>query len=147
MTYHYQIHIWEHCTDQPEPATFAAAGQTLQALQATRAPANTKFVSLVQKLLKHYPSQACNPNRLRSAWGGDPFRDALMADKKLFSLRLPPANRVELLRLVVESAMALGLAVFDHQIAMVFLPSGRVLPQERADSWVRIKEQMDSEVL
>lgn len=147
MTYNYQIHIWEPATHEPEPATFEAAGQTLLALQDASAPVNTKFVTLVQKLLKHHPSQAGNPRCLHSAWGGDPFRDALMAQKKLFSIRLPPANRVELLRLVVESAMALDLAVFDNQIEMVFFPSGLVLPQEHAASWVRIKEQMDSESL
>lgn len=147
MTYNYQIHIWEQCADQPEPATFETAGHTLQALQNTSAPANTKFVSLVQNLLRHYPSQACNPKRQHSAWGGDPFRDALMTNKKLFSIRLPQANRVELLRLVVDTATALSLTVFDDQVGMVFCPSGLVLPQERADSWVRIKEQMDCEIL
>lgn len=147
MTYHYQIHIWEHSNDEPEPATFEAAGQTFLALQDTEAPANAKFVSLVQKLLKHHPSQANNPKCLHSAWGGDPFRDALLTNKRLFSLSLPTADRVELLRLVVENASVLGLTVFDDQIGMVFFPSGLVLPQEHAASWVQIKKQIDSETL
>ncbi len=117
------------------------------ALQGTKAAANPKFVELVQQLLKHHPSQASDPGCPHSAWGGDPFKDALTDKESLFCLSLPPANRVELLRLVVDTANVLGLTVLDDQIGMVFFPSGAVLPEERADSWVLIKEQMDSENL
>ena len=147
MSYDYKIYIWEQSAELPEPATFEAAGQAMLTLQGAKAPANPKFVELVQQLLKHHPSQASDPGCHHSAWGGDPFKDALTEDEKLFCLSLPPANRVELLRLVVDTATVLGLTVFDGQIEMVFLPSGTVLPQDRAASWVLIKEQMDSENL
>jgi hypothetical protein len=147
MTYNYKIYIWEQSSSLPEPATFEAAGQTMRALQATNAPANAKFVALVEQLLKRHPSQASDPGCLHSAWGGDPLKDAQNDDETLFCLSLPTANRVELLRLVVDSATALGLAVFDDQIGMAFFPSGAVLPEDRAPSWVLIKAQMDSENL
>jgi hypothetical protein len=147
MAYEYKIYIWQQSSDLPGPTTFEAAGQTMQALKNIQAPANLKFVELVQQLLKHHPSQASDPHCPHSAWGGDPLGDALTGDKKLFCLSLPPANRVELLRLVVDTASARGLTVLDDQIGMVFFPGGAVLPEDRAASWVRIKEQMDSENL
>lgn len=147
MTYNYKIYIWEQSTNLPEPTTFEAATETVQALQGQKASPNRKFVDLVQQLLKHHPSQASDPSCPHSAWGGDPLKDAITDDEKLFCLSLPPANRVELLRLVVDTATARGLSVFDDQIGMVFFPSGVVLPEDRAASWVLIKEQMDSEDL
>lgn len=117
------------------------------ALQGVKAPANPKFIDLVQQLLKRHPSQASDPSCPHSTWGGDPLKDALINRERLFCLSLPPANRVEMLRLVVETASVRGLTVFDDQIGMVFFPSGVVLPEDRAASWVRIKAQMDSENL
>ncbi len=147
MTYEYQIYIWVQSKDQPEPTTFEAASQTMLALQTSDAPANAKFVALVEELLKHHPSQACDPGCTHLVWGGDPLKEAQDNDQAIFSLHLPQADRVALLRLVVETATAQGLTVFDAQIGMVFLASGVVLPEEHATSWALIKTQMDSENL
>jgi len=111
------------------------------------APANANFVALVKQLLEHHPSQACNPTCTHLVWGGDPLKEAQDNDRAIFSLRLPQADRVALLRLVVDTATALGLTVLDEQLGMVFLPSGAVLPEEHAKSWTLIKMQMDSETL
>jgi hypothetical protein len=75
------------------------------------------------------------------------LKEAQDNEQAIFSLRLPQADRVQLLRLVVDTATALGLTVFDGQIGMVFLPSGAVFPEEHAKSWALIKMQMDSETL
>ena len=147
MTHQYQIYIWIQNKNQPEPATFAAASQTMLALQTNGAPANAKFVALVEQLLKHYPSQACDAGFTHSVWGGDPLKEAQDNEQAIFCLCLPQANRVELLRLVVDTATVQGLVVFDEQLGMVFLPSGAVLPEEHARSWTLIKAQMDSENL
>jgi hypothetical protein len=141
----YLLRIWEHSALLPEPVTFELASQTARALQATQSSANPKFTTLVLQLLKHHPSQASDPTCLHSAWRGDPLKDAQTGADALFTLGLPPADRVELLRLVVDQAAALGLTVFDDQDGMVFLPSGTILPEERATSWVLLKAQMDSE--
>lgn len=147
MTYQYQIYIWVQSENQPEPATFEAASQTMLALQTSGAPANAKFVALVEQLLKYRPSQACDPGCTHFAWGGDPLKEAQDNEQAIFSLRLPQADRVALLRLVVDTASAQGLAVLDEQIGMVFLPSGAVLPEGHAKSWALIKAQMDLETL
>lgn len=145
MTYEYKIYIWVQSEDQPEPVTFETASQTMLALQMSGAPANKKFVALVEELLKHHPSQACDPACTHLVWGGDPLKEAQDNDQAIFSLRLPQADRVALLRLVVDTATAQGLAVLDKQLGMVFLPSGAVLPEEHAKSWALIKAQMDLE--
>ena len=147
MTYTYQIYIWVQSDKQPEPATFETARQTRLALQMIGAPANAKFVALVEQLLKHHPSQACAPACSHLVWGGDPLKEAQDNDQAIFSLRLPQADRVALLRLVVDTATTLGLTVLDEQLGMVFLPSGAVFPEEHAKSWALIKAQMDSENL
>lgn len=141
----YLLRIWEHSARFPEPVTFEIASQTARALQTAKAAANPKFRALALQLLKHHPSQASDPTYPHSAWRGDPLKDAQTGDDALFTLELPPADRVELLRLVVDQAAALGLTVFDDQDGMVFLPSGTVLPEERAASWALLKAQMDSE--
>ena len=146
MSHNYKIHILEPSGDLSGPATFEAALQTLRGLQGSKIPANPKFVELVLQLLKQHPSQASDPSCPHLAWGGDPLKSAQNSDEAVFSLSLPTANHVELLRLVVDTATALGLTVLDDQIGMVFLASGTVLPEERAVSWKMLKEQMDSEL-
>lgn len=147
MTYNYQIYIWVQSKNEPEPATFEVASQTLLALQTSGVPANAKFVALVEQLLKHHPSQAGDLRRPHCAWGGDPLKEAQDNEQAIFCIRLSQADRVQLLRLVVDTATAQGLTVLDEQIGMVFFPSGAVLPEEHAKSWALIKTQMDSETL
>lgn len=38
----------------------------------------------------------------------------------------------------------MGLTVFDDQIAMTFLPSGKVLPEVHAAAWAQMKRDMDA---
>jgi hypothetical protein len=44
----------------------------------------------------------------------------------------------------VETATTLGLTVFDDQIAMAFLPSGKVLPEEKQTAWNALKADIET---
>jgi hypothetical protein len=136
------LHIWEQPNTLPVPGTVAMAGQIWLTLRERKAAINPKFVALARQLVASYPSQQSDPKN--SVWIGDPIGEAQTCDDAVFTIALPPANRLGLLRLVADKATAHGLTVYDMQIGMVFLPNGVVLPQEHAAAWALEKQKMDA---
>ena len=67
-------------------------------------------------------------------WAGDPVHETQTCDEAVYAISLLYTKRMGIMRLVVDTAMALGLTVFDDQIGMAFLPSGEVLPKEQSVS-------------
>ena len=137
----FDLQIWEQPNTLPTPDTVAQAGQISLTLQQRKAPINPKFVEFARQLVASYPSQKSDP--ANAVWVGDPVGEAQTCDDAVFSISLPPVNRLGLLRLVADTATALGLTVYDDQIGMAFLPTGVVLPNEHAEAWKREKQQMD----
>ena len=139
----YDLRIWQQPAGLPEPATLAQACEYYRVLNEKQAPVNPKFIALARQLMAHYPSQdSSNPDD--DVWVGDLIGQASNCDQAIFAFSLPPVNRLGLLRLVADEATALGLTVFDDQIGMAFLPSGRVLPEVHAAAWAQMKRDMDA---
>lgn len=139
----YDLRIWEQPAGLPEPVTLGNACECYRTLNEKQAPVNPKFIALARQLVAHYPSQ--NPsNPDDDVWVGDLIGQASSCDQAIFAFSLPPVNRLGLIRLVVDEATALGLTVFDDQIAMAFLPSGKVLPEVHAAAWAQMKRDMDA---
>lgn len=140
----YEIRMWEQPAGLPEPATFTQACEYYRALNGKEASVNPKFIALARKLLAHYPFPASDPAGPDAVWQGDLLKGASHWDEAVFGISLPPVNRLGLMRLVVDEATALGLTVFDDQIAMAFLPSGKVLPEVHTVAWAQMKRDMDA---
>jgi hypothetical protein len=144
----YDIRIWEHPAGRPTPTTLEEAGRSMLELEKTRPGVNPKFIALAQKMIEGHTYSAMYPSGDRAAqdatWLGNPVQQAKELEKAVWAVELPEADRVGMLRFMVDNATGLGLAVFDEQIGMAFLPGGIVLPQAQRALWDGLKEEMAS---
>jgi len=144
----YDIRIWEHPTGRPTPTSLEEAGRTMLELEKTRPGVNPKFIALAQKMVEGHTYSAMYPSGDRAAqdatWLGNPVQQAKELEKAVWAVELPEEDRVGMLRFMVDTATGLGLAVFDEQIGMAFLPGGIVLPQAQRALWDGLKEEMAS---
>ncbi|TXT38984.1 MAG: Uncharacterized protein FD135_2518 [Comamonadaceae bacterium] len=144
----YDIRIWEHPAGRPTPTTLEEAGRSMLELEKTRPGVNPKFIALAQKMIEGHTYSAMYPSGDRAAqdatWLGNPVQQAKELAKAVWAVELPEEDRVGMLRFMVDNATGLGLAVFDEQIGMAFLPGGIVLPQAQRAMWDGLKEEMAS---
>lgn len=135
----YDIYFWDGAAT-PAPATLADAVSGLRALADQPRPAGSRlpaFAALVEAQFTA-PTQEAS---LRRQFEG--FARAVAQGGAILAVELPADDRLPVFRFLVETALAQGLAVFDEQIGLLFLPDGRVLPEEGAGAWSDIKRELD----
>src|SRR5207253_306412 len=80
-----------------------------------------------------------------AVWPSDPAAEAQALTRAVWAVGIPDDDRVRIAHFVVERATALGLTVFDDQLGMAFLPSGQVLPPEKAEIWAGLTRELAQE--
>lgn len=128
------LYLWDPTQHSTVPQTFDEAVEQLRSLFEVRQAASERFRVFAQHL------QACvqhlnyseNPNF-------DDYRNLNREiptwDKAVLSLSLPYDDAITAQHLIVNSATHAGLAVFDDNYILLFMPDGRILPRERRYGW------------
>jgi hypothetical protein len=62
----------------------------------------------------------------------------------LLAVELPYDSYLPVMRMIVETATALQLVAYDDQQGLVFLPSGNIFPESRAEIWLGALAHLDS---
>lgn len=129
--------------------TFEEVERVFVDLQEVQDGLNPKFVEFARKLVARYPSSdMLDPSDVdadESVWSMSPVALAHMAQGALFGLSVPQSDPFPVVRAVVEAANATGLAVLDMELAMAFLPSGRVLPENKQEPWFDYLNKIDAQ--
>lgn len=117
-----------------EPASIADFGDLLVALQGQGPAPNPKFVDFARRLLSDHAG---------FPWVGHPLAMAETLAGSLWNFELPPADPVRAMRHVVEAAQSAGLAAYDDELGLGFLPDARVVPAERGQEWEDLRDALD----
>ena len=63
--------------------------------------------------------------------------------KRLLPIDMPPDEWVSTLKLMVEIAKEVNVAIWDDSIGMAFLPNGKILPNDKAKLWKNAIAEME----
>lgn len=63
--------------------------------------------------------------------------------KRLLPVDMPPNEWVSTLKLMVEIAKEVNVAIWDDSIGMAFLPNGKILPNDKAKLWKNAITEME----
>jgi hypothetical protein len=134
----YDISVFEWPQGFGQPADIEQINLVMEGLSAEPAD-NGKFKALAKALVDRFPYSGFSRRDPRSDgatdWPGDPVADAETLDAAVWRFALPSENRELILQFIADQARSLGLAVFDDQIPVAFLPSGLILPKEAEEAW------------
>lgn len=136
----YDVFFWDY-SEVNAPASFVEAIAQIKTLSSKPRPTDSRlpaFACLIESLLTG-PDQ--EPSVRRQFEG---FSRAVDDGGAVLTVNLPMDDRLPVFRLLVDTAMAQGLAVFDDQIGLLFLPDGQVLPEEGRGAWDDIKRELDN---
>lgn len=137
------IYLWD-ATNHGQPQSFDAAILTFQKL-ITDIPeqptsAMLAFAQRIQDLIR-FGSDI--DEELRRLYGN--FVDKVKKHPfALLAVELPSNGYIPVMRMIVETATALQLVAYDDQQGLVFLPSGHILPESRAQIWLGALAYLDS---
>jgi hypothetical protein len=130
----YDFRIWDLAGVQ-EPADFEEAGRVMQTKEKEKGSTNPKFAALADKMVATHPE---------AGWAGNPRKEARELDGAVWAFSLPNDRHDEILLSIIESAKRLGLVVYDDQMGVHFLPSGKTLMVAKlAEQWKNVKPNSD----
>lgn len=121
-----------------EPASIAAFGDVLAELQGRSPGPSRKFEAFARLLV-------ADPGAALFRWLGDPVASTRSLASAVWNFDLPPWDPIRAMRHVVEAARAAGLAAYDDNLGIGFLPDGRVVPPERQQEWEDLVDALDEE--
>lgn len=137
------IYIWD-ATNHGQPQSFDAAITTFQKL-ITDIPeqptsAMFAFAQRIQDLIRFGSNTDEELLRLY-----DNFVDKVKQHPfALLAVELPSNDYIPIMRMIVDTATALQLVAYDDQQGLVFLPSGNIFPESRAEIWLGALAYLDS---
>ncbi|MEB0031354.1 hypothetical protein QN372_11395, partial [Undibacterium sp. RTI2.1] len=104
-------------------------------LSATPSPPNSKFAALAKALIRRFPVEVGGAEDSAEDPCGEPgawveSRPDGSTDTAVYSMAVYEDGVEVLLPLLIDTATALGLTVYDDQAGQVFLPDGGVLDSE-----------------
>lgn len=138
----YSIALWDPSRYQPLPTTFDEAAAIYRKLADVHDEANYWFVAFAQRIQDHVRLSP-DPDETLIGYYGNFVATAQAHTGALFLVELPTEDRIPLLRLMVDTATALKLVVYDDASGLVFLPGGKVLPEEKSGVWQDVKAELD----
>jgi hypothetical protein len=135
------LRLWQPAAGQPLPTSLEAVGHAVLALEHQQPGPNPTFQALAQRLDAAVPSLGGSTEL--AAWAADLADQARSGCGAVWAMPLPPDELPRVLRVLVDEATTLGLAVLADGLGMAFLPGGQVLPPEQAAQWADLKRQID----
>jgi|GEM_PF-3380055 len=138
MANRHDVIIWD-ATQYPEPENLQQAAELAFNLAAKDSEANPHFVTLIQKTKAYIQQQDAEVQNAYQDFGHELESNT----KACLMLSLPEYGAELGLRFIVQIAMALNLAVYDHEMRLVFLPPNIVLPIGAIEYWDALCESLD----
>lgn len=137
------IYIWD-ATNHGQPQSFDEAVTTFQKLikEIPEQPTSAMlaFAQRIQDIIRFGSN---TDEELRRLYGN--FVDKVKQHPfALLAVELPYNNYLPVMRMIVETATALQLVSYDDQQGLVFLPSGDIFPESRAEIWLGALAHLDS---
>lgn len=119
------LHLWD--TRLACPTSLASACQQLDQLSGQSPGVTPGFLALVRALSAHGVQSVTQPRWLRRR-----DEEARALTGAVWRMYTPEDEEAQILPAVVEHATGLGLVVLSQALDLVFLPGGRVLPDDPA---------------
>jgi hypothetical protein len=120
------------------PETFEEAIEMLNKLDEPVPPqSNHKFVCFAQRIKQYLGSDAYKNNDAITELYLELEKDAYEQTTPVFQVELPEEfeDRLAAEELIALVGTGYGLAVFDDNIGLVFLPHGKILPESKVKDW------------
>jgi hypothetical protein len=120
------------------PETFEEAIEMLNKLDEPVPPqSNHKFVCFAQRMKQYLAGDAYKNNEAITELYTGLEKDAYEQTTPVFQVELPEEfeDRLAAEELIAMVATGYGLAVFDDNIGLVFLPHGKILPESKIEDW------------
>lgn len=133
------IYLWD-AFNYGQPSSFEQAVitfQTLDKLAESPSSAMLAFAQRMQNIARW--DLATSPALKNNQEFNDCFfncvENTFKHNKALMLFHIPESNNVEIMQLIVKTANSLQLVALDDCYGMVFLPSGKIFPTEKAKLW------------
>jgi hypothetical protein len=136
MANRHDIYLWE-MSKHPVPQSMEEARDLAENLAEQVGMLSPALFTVIEKT-KAYIAQQDAQIQYAYRWFGKE-----QEAKGCLVLTLPDYGAELGLRFIVQTAMALDLVVYDHEMRMVFLPPDRVLPMEADEYWDALCENLD----
>jgi hypothetical protein len=120
------------------PETFEEAIEMLNKLDEPVPPqSNHKFVCFAQRMKQYLAGDAYKNNEAITELYTELEKDAYEQTTPVFQVELPEEfeDRLAAEELIAMVATGYGLAVFDDNIGLVFLPHDKILPESKIEDW------------
>lgn len=135
MANRHDVYIWP-LDLQPLPDTLEQARDIAERLAEQSAPLTANMLALVKKTKAHIATQS---SQIKESYK---YFDKDTQAKACLMLTLPSYGWEQGLHFIVQTAVELKLAVYDHELRMAFLPN-EVLPVEAEDYWLGLCEYLE----
>lgn len=136
MANRHDLYIWP-LDLQPLPDTLEQARDIAERFAEQSAPLTANMLALVKKTKAHIATQS---SQIKESYK---YFDKDTQAKACLILTLPSYGWEQGLHFIVQTAVELKLAVYDHELRMVFLPN-EVLPVEAEYYWLGLCEYLES---
>ena len=136
MANRHDIYLWE-MGKHPIPKSMEEARDLAENLAEQAGILSPALLSVIDQA-KAYIAQQDAQIQYAYRWFGKEHEE-----KACLVLTLPDYGTELGLRFIVQTAMALDLVVYDHEMRMVFLPPNTVLPIEADEYWDALCENLD----
>lgn len=120
------------------PETFEEAIEMLNKLDEPVPPqSNHKFVCFAQRMKQYLAGDVYKNNDAITELYTELEKDAYEQTTPVFQVELPEEfeDRLAAEELIAMVATGYGLAVFDDNIGLVFLPHDKILPESKVEDW------------
>jgi len=121
-----------------QPETVGEFWTLIEGQQGKSATVNPRYLALAHHIVERYPG----PESPDSVWLRSPVQEAEKLKETIWHLELPAEERMAVTAHLVKQGNALGLALYDDQLGMAFLPSGAVIPEARQSEWECFVEEL-----
>ena len=132
----YALCIWDPTRHTPLPTSAGEALEIVERLGSMPDGRNPTLGAFASTLIQRYeakPSEGELPGA-EAFWGADLRKETSECRSAVYRLELPTES-LEQLVFVVEAGARHGLAVFDDEMGMCFLPDGTVFPEDAREMW------------
>lgn len=135
----HSIHVWDPLLHGPVPQSLEEAMAmyvqlSKAASEGAKDGVNSTFLAFAQRVqdcVKFVPE----PDETLMHLYGNFVEQARKVDEPLFSIELPLDDWIDIMKVMVKTANAFGLVIYDDNMGMVFLPTGQIFPAEKAEMW------------
>lgn len=142
----HMMYVWDE--QQGNPSSIQEAISILNQLENAPAQLNSALYDFAQKL----QLQAEESFRGNHDLGGNvEFVENFLNKKQqintaILKLFLPMEDNFEIMQLVVETAKLTKVVIFDDRYGLLFLPSGQILPHDRASVYLEMCQLADEDI-